>query len=1004
MTAAQQAREGFATQLKEVLREAGSPAYSALERHSGGKLSTTRIGNVLNAEFTKPVAWEFIDAFLTACDQYAKHNRIALSSALYDRELWKRRHTVLTGVLELLGGEEAAAAPAALFTVEPFPRPSRQAAPAWRDQPSQLLSAQHQVVPFTGREGDLARLEDWRDGDGPVAAVTLLHAPGGQGKTRLAAHLAETTATGWKVWQAVRGSMSTAGTTAPTLSALGRRTLLVVDYAERWPRQDLRTLLETLAARPGKRLRILLLARSAGTWWTSWQYDLRKVNYLPDTVELPPLPGQRTDARKEAFTAARDRFAKALGLTDPETVPCPTNLAAEAFGLTLTVHMAALVAVDARLRGTAPPNDPVSLSQYLLEREGDYWAKLHDDSPDVEIVPEIMAQAVYTATLTRPLDYDTALEALTHARVDTPATLTTGRVLSDHAVCYPPPAPNTPDSPATYLQPLYPDRLGEDFLALTTPGYPTHRHLSTGWADRAPAHLLAAAAKDPAPALPWTRDTLTILINTAERWPHVATRQLYPLLKKHPELALHAGGSALATLARLDNIDLTVLEAIEPHLPAGRHTDLDVGIAAITARLAHHRLATTHDPAMRARIHETLAARQSYAGLHDEALTAGHDALRAWRDLTRTNSAHEPELARSLSSLGTRLWAVGRLEEALTANQEAVQISRRLAAGNPAAHEPGLARSLSNLSADLSAVGRLEEALITAEEALEIWYRLAARNPAYEPEFTASLSSLGAALSAMGRLEEALTAKEEALEISRRLATGNPAAHEPELAALLSSVGVSLSEVGRLKEALTTAEEAVQISHRLATGNPAAHEPELARSLSNLGIWLSEVGRLEEAVTTEQEAVEIWYRLAAGNPAAHEPGLAGSLSNLGIWLCEVGRLEEALTTAEEAVQISRRLAAGNPAAHEYGLAGSLTTWAWVRCQTHQDLSEALRVTGEAVEIYRRRVRAVPAQFLPPLRSVLDLQADILLSLGRPQEAGEIRTWLAANDPVPGSQP
>ncbi|MGA5134395.1 hypothetical protein ACPCTO_31840, partial [Streptomyces olivoreticuli] len=223
-------------------------------------------------------------------------------------------------------------------------------------------------------------------------------------------------------------------------------------------------------------------------------------------------------------------------------------------------------------------------------------------------------------------------------------------------MCYPPSAPNTPDTPATYLEPLYPDRLGEDFLALTTPGYPSHQHLSTGWADKAPARLLAAAAQDPAPALPWTRDALTTLINTAERWPHIATRQLRPLLNNHPELALHAGGPALAALAGLDTIDLTILEAIEARFPTDRHTDLDVGILAVTERLARHRLATTHDPATRAHIHETLAIRRSYGGLRKEALTAGQEAVVIWRRLAAGNrAAHEADLARSLSNLGMHL-------------------------------------------------------------------------------------------------------------------------------------------------------------------------------------------------------------------------------------------------------------------------------------------------------------------------------------------------------------
>ncbi|WP_369264992.1 tetratricopeptide repeat protein [Streptomyces sp. R35] len=780
MTAAQKAREAFADQLKEVLRDAGNPSYTALERHSDSKLSTSRIGAVLNAEFIKPVTWEFVDTFLTACQLFAKSNGVAPARALYDRELWKRRHTILTGVLELLENEQGSAESAA-FTVEPFPRRSGQALPVWRDQPSQLLAAQHQVVPFTGREGDLARLEEWRDGDGPVAAVTLLHGPGGRGKTRLAARLADSAGSRWKVWQAVRRSTSPMGATAPVLPALGNRNLLVIDYAERWPRQDLQTLLQRLAARPGDRLRVLLVARSAGTWWTSWQHDLRKLNWLTGTVELPPLSGRRTDAREEAFTAARDCFAAALGLSGPETVGRPPNLADDAFGLTLTIHMAALVAVDARLHGTTAPSDPVSLSQYLLEREYDYWAKLHEESPDVAIRPEIMAQAVYTATLTRALNYDTALEALTYARVDTPANLTTGRVLSDHAVCYPPPTPNT------YLEPLYPDRLGEDFLALATPGYPPRPHLSTGWAEGTPAHLLGAATPDPAPPRPWTRDTLTILINTAERWPHIAKTQLYPLLKKHPELALYAGSTALATLAGFDTVDLTVLEAVEARFPDERHTDLDVGIAAITHRLARHRLATIHDPVIRALIQNQLEVRQADAGLHREALATNQEALQAWRDLARTNPAHQFRVAGTLHNLGIRLLALGRREDAVTATEEAVRIRRQLAKDNPAAHARDLGDSLNALGEVLAAVGRRQSALAATEEAIAVYRSLAENNAAHQFRIAGTLHNLGIRLSAVGRREDAVTAAEEALRIRRRLATDNPAAHAPDLAASLAS-------------------------------------------------------------------------------------------------------------------------------------------------------------------------------------------------------------------------
>lgn len=53
---------------------------------------------------------------------------------------------------------------------------------AW-EQASWLLRAQEALVPFTGRQEELAGLAAWRDGDSPVA-VRPLHGPGGQGKSQ----------------------------------------------------------------------------------------------------------------------------------------------------------------------------------------------------------------------------------------------------------------------------------------------------------------------------------------------------------------------------------------------------------------------------------------------------------------------------------------------------------------------------------------------------------------------------------------------------------------------------------------------------------------------------------------------------------------------------------------------------------------------------------------------------------------------------------------------------
>src|SRR5205823_6383811 len=70
----------------------------------------------------------------------------------------------------------------------------------------------------------------------------------------------------------------------------------------------------------------------------------------------------------------------------------------------------------------------------------------------------------WTAALTGPLSYPDAVALLERVEKELPA----DRILTDHGYCYPPPAG---DDPVTVLAPLYPDRLAEDFLALSLPGH-----------------------------------------------------------------------------------------------------------------------------------------------------------------------------------------------------------------------------------------------------------------------------------------------------------------------------------------------------------------------------------------------------------------------------------------------------------------------------------------------------------------------------------------------------
>ena len=93
--------------------------------------------------------------------------------------------------------------------------------------------------------------------------------------------------------------------------------VLVVDYAERWPLADLITLVRQHRDAARDRLRILLLARPARTWWQGLAHQFAKLDILDvDAIQTRGAAGQTPAVRTGMYTAARDRFAEIFGLAD----------------------------------------------------------------------------------------------------------------------------------------------------------------------------------------------------------------------------------------------------------------------------------------------------------------------------------------------------------------------------------------------------------------------------------------------------------------------------------------------------------------------------------------------------------------------------------------------------------------------------------------------------------------------------------------------------------------
>ena len=546
-----------------------------------------------------------------------------------------------------------------------------------RTQPSRLLLARYEVVSFTGRGNFLHRLSDWLEEAVPVS-VRMIHGTGGQGKTRLAVHFAREHASGWTTWHVRQRLVSARGPDRLTVQEGSAGVLVIVDYADRWAPSHLQALIADLRIQigrlPASRLRFLLLARSAGFWWSGLE-DILDAEYgIPAAaMSLPPL-GEDID-RRELFTAARDQFAIRMGVTQIAQVPVTADLSKPEFNHVLTVHMAALTAVDAWYHGAAPPRDPERLSAYLLKRERAHWHEMHIRAEEPMLTsPKAMGRAVYVATLAGPLPRAQGVDVLSRAQIATQTEVAT-QILDDHRDCYP------PTDPGTVLEPLYPDRLGEDFIALTT----SSNNLSEAddWATTAIGSLLTPRSDEALghQAPPYIPQAMTVLVETARHWSHIARNQLSPLLRQDPSLAIAAGATTLSRLIDMPEIDLGALVEIDSYLtdPDGQ---LDVELYEVTADLAERvfnsRLEDESDQAKRAVAYVDFGRKLGYAGQYDKARLNTGVGVHLYRELYANSGKFGAELAMALTQLAWQLYAIGQPEQTRLSAEQAISIWQKL--------------------------------------------------------------------------------------------------------------------------------------------------------------------------------------------------------------------------------------------------------------------------------------------------------------------------------------
>jgi hypothetical protein len=1022
------------------LREALDALYSLVGKPSDRQLETcaSQAGLRLPRATANTVRrsrgvprWETIEAFVAACQHFARKHKppISISMEYIDLPLWRKRYDALT---------DAVTAAHANNTRSQTTR-STQLPRSW-NRPTRLLDPGVGLIEFTGRTVELHDLLAWCI-DGAAGKLRLITGPGGIGKTRLALQLTRRLEEQhWHcTWVADRHE---AHVLADIRVKNPGPVLVVVDYAE--TRIGLEELLRGAAA-DGGLIRVLLLARSAGQWWEQLALGEGAIRDLVGEAEPKGIRlGKALDDHvkdEEVVQRAVPVFAAALGVTPPDHVA----VVAQANGARiLELHAAALVAVLEWIED--PKEEPVvrlgGVFEELLQHEGRFWqgsARVQGlmDGPNGLCMLQLR-QVVAAGCLLGAGDQEEATALLGRVQGVPPSV----KLVTWLREMYPP-----GDDSTEWLGAMQPDRLAERLVVmeLSRSAALTRACLSDlgeRQARRA-VLLLARAATEHDIAERLLRRLLPLvaqviedidapletLVSIANAIPYpsmvlgsahdVVTRRILeaPVTTDHPaERArwLTIRGLTLAQLGRPAEALPVTQEAVGLYRDlTSRHPEryrselaaslahLGIGLSelgraaeALAATQESGRLYRELASANPSRYLHSLAAtitnigvRFSEAGQPAEALQAAEEATRLYRQLAHTDPGrHQPDLAATLTNLGARLSEMKCSAKALEVTQEATRLYRQLAEANPDRHQPDLAATLANLGARLSEIGRPAQALIFTQDALGLLQDRTISDPdRYRPNVAGFLASIGAQFLDLGQPDEALSAECEALRIYRELARTNPAWYGPNLADILAKMGNTLSTLKCHVEALEATQEAVNLYTGLASANPGRYRAELAASLMSLGSKFSNSGYFTDALSVEREAIGHYRELTNASPARYQPDLAISLMIVGARFSDLGNAAAALSVEREAISVYRDLADSNPDWYRPSLALSLMVLG-AQLSDSGRLAEALPPEEEAVSLYRDQAATNPRQYRPSLAASLTGLGFRLSDLGRPSEA------------------
>lgn len=544
--------------------------------------------------------------------------------------------------------------------------------------PSRLFRPEYRVLPLLGRQVELATLRDWCEDEAGFGLRAMV-APGGMGKTRLAAELMDQClASGWLAgWVTGADRLNTL-----PHAELPPRILLVLDYADyqQHALKGIKATAEELVER-GHRVRVLCLARPDEAWWhgavTTFEEAFSKKTFQFSALGRPVLDHAHANTVLHLIAAA-------AGVTPPEAEFTPPANATPLMWMMAAYRQ--LMAPDQET-----PDNTDTLQLELLCRQ---IVDKHERSYIDNKLIEARLEKRYTDAAMQTLALITLAGGLRDANACAALMQCVPALAAEHEQA-------NRDDLLKIIKTVYPDRTGIDALRPDLLGeYLCATQLSDELLNAFIDWVLAmiAAHKND------NRDHIEWLLHLAH------AEQLHHRTEQWPDSTAPAG-LANRWQTALRELPLEKIGALASTDDSG-HLQLRE-LNALLCQL--HLDAAGDDPEPRAHALNNLANHLSDLGQREPALQAAQEAVDIRHQLADERpQAFRPDLAMSLGTICQRYRDSGYCKKSCDAGLEAAGLFAEQWRDYPQAFEQYLGMAIRETIASFEAAGETQEAAVDA--------------------------------------------------------------------------------------------------------------------------------------------------------------------------------------------------------------------------------------------------------------------------------------------------